>query len=46
MLFNGTELKITLAFLFATILFSLTSSLFMILYGNGEHFIFKLELFK
>lgn len=46
MLFNGTELKITLAFLFATILFSLTSSLFMILYGNGEHFIFKLGIIQ
>ena len=46
MLFNGTELKITLAFLFATILFALTSSLFMILYGNGEHFIFKLGIIQ
>ena len=40
LLFNGTEFKITAIFILVTTLFALMSSLFMILYGDGEHMIF------
>ena len=41
MAFNGTQFKITGAFILATVLFALLSSLFMILYGDGTHMLFK-----
>lgn len=39
--FNGTAFKVIAAFLSATILFALLSSLFMILYGDGTHMLFE-----
>ena len=39
MAFNGTQFKITGAFILATVLFALLSSLFMILYGDGTYVI-------
>lgn len=41
LLFNGTEFKITGIFILVTTLFALLSSLFMILYGDGEHMLVK-----
>ncbi|WP_154837928.1 energy-coupling factor transporter transmembrane component T family protein [Staphylococcus sp. Marseille-Q1834] len=39
--FNGTAFKITGSFIVVSSLFALLSSLFMILYGDGTHMIFK-----
>ena len=46
MAFNGTQFKITGAFILASVLFALLSSLFMILYGDGTHMLFKWGSFK
>lgn len=46
LLFNGLKLKITLVFVFFTVIFSLISALFMIFYGSGTHMIFQLGFIK
>src|SRR5699024_229162 len=42
LMFNGIKFKITFAFIFFTITFSLISALFMIFYGEVTHILFKL----
>ena len=46
LLFNGTEFKITAIFILVTTLFALMSSLFMILYGDGEHMLVKFGILQ
>ncbi|NEL99696.1 energy-coupling factor transporter transmembrane protein EcfT, partial [Escherichia coli] len=46
LLFNGLKLKITLVFVFFTVIFSFISALFMIFYGSGTHMIFQLGFIK
>ena len=41
LLFNGTSFKVSGTLVLAAILFALLSSLFMILYGDGTHVLFK-----
>ncbi|RIL21884.1 energy-coupling factor transporter transmembrane protein EcfT [Staphylococcus gallinarum] len=42
LIFNGIKFKITLPFVFFTVIFSIISALFMIFYGDGTHTLFKL----
>ena len=46
LLFNGTEFKITGIFILVTTIFALMSSLFMILYGDGEHMLVKFGIIQ
>lgn len=46
LMFNGTQFKITGAFILATTFFALLSSLFMILYGDGDHILFKFGIIQ
>lgn len=46
LIFNGTEFKITGSFILASVIFALLSSLFMILYGDGEHYLFKFGIIQ
>ena len=41
LLFNGTSFKVSGTLVLAAVLFALLSSLFMILYGDGTHVLFK-----
>ncbi|MFU0761220.1 energy-coupling factor transporter transmembrane component T [Staphylococcus pasteuri] len=45
-IFNGTEFKINGTFILVTTFFALLSSLFMILYGDGNHILFKFGIIQ